>query len=84
MAFNYKNMKTGGLTPNTYLVFVALMAVAPFVALLVSKPEKVERTDGSKVPEFPHGSIWEEFVETLKTLKDPKVIACECHMSRSC
>lgn len=81
MAFNYQNVKTGGLAPKTYLVFVGLMVLAPLSSLLLSPPEKVQRTDGSPVPSFPKESMWVEFKETMKTLKDPKIISrtyCNC------
>ena len=32
-----------------YLIFIALQALRPFVALLLNKPAKVQRTDGLKV-----------------------------------
>jgi hypothetical protein len=51
------------------------MVLAPLSTLLLSPPEKVQRTDGSPVPSFPKDSMWTEFVETMKTLKDPKIIS---------
>lgn len=41
--------KKGKLDAHTYLIFVALQCVAAPVALLLSPPEKVQRSDGSKV-----------------------------------
>ncbi|KAH8912917.1 MFS general substrate transporter [Coniochaeta sp. PMI_546] len=39
----------GKIDPKTYLIFVALQCLAAPVALLLSPPEKVQRSDGSKV-----------------------------------
>lgn len=83
LAFNSKNTRAGGLAPDTYLVFVALMAVAPFVTLFLSNPGQVQRKDRTPVPAFPSGSIRTEFVETMKTLKSKKVWARECNVSAS-
>ncbi|KAK3186322.1 hypothetical protein K4F52_004860 [Lecanicillium sp. MT-2017a] len=41
--------KKGKVDANTYLIFIALQCVAAPVALLLSRPEKVQRGDGSKV-----------------------------------
>lgn len=53
------------------------MVTAPFVALMLSNPSQVQRKDRTPVPAFPSESIWVEFRETMKTLKEPKVWACE-------
>jgi len=39
----------GKVEPQTYLVFIALQCLAVPIALALSPPEKVQRTDGSKV-----------------------------------
>jgi MFS family permease len=41
--------KKGKVDANTYLIFIALQCVAAPVALLLSRPEKVQRRDGTKV-----------------------------------
>lgn len=49
LALNASNNEEGSISPNTYLVFIALQAAAPFVAMLLSPPHKVQRKDGSPV-----------------------------------
>ncbi|KAI8312627.1 hypothetical protein K4K59_005737 [Colletotrichum sp. SAR11_240] len=49
LAFNSTGKTTGKLDWRTYVVFVALQCLGPFVAMLLSTPEKVQRQDGRKV-----------------------------------
>ncbi|KAF4910592.1 UNC93-like protein [Colletotrichum fructicola] len=49
LAFNSTGKTTGKLDWRTYVVFVALQCLGPFVAMLLSHPEKVQRQDGRKV-----------------------------------
>ncbi|KAF3799700.1 UNC93-like protein [Colletotrichum gloeosporioides] len=49
LAFNSTGKTTGKLDWRTYVVFVALQCLGPFVAMLLSPPEKVQRQDGRKV-----------------------------------
>ncbi|KAE8450781.1 hypothetical protein EG329_005694 [Mollisiaceae sp. DMI_Dod_QoI] len=39
----------GKVGPKIYLIFIALQCIAAPIALLLTKPEKVQRSDGSKV-----------------------------------
>ncbi|KAI1110882.1 MFS general substrate transporter [Nemania sp. NC0429] len=41
--------KKGKVGYSTYLIFIALQSIAAPIALLLSPPEKVQRSDGSKV-----------------------------------
>jgi MFS family permease len=41
--------KKGKIDSKTYLIFIALQAIAAPVALLLSPPQKVQRSDGSKI-----------------------------------
>ncbi|KAL3458990.1 major facilitator superfamily domain-containing protein [Aspergillus heterothallicus] len=49
LAFNYSGKSTGKLDWRTYLVFVALQCLAPFIGCLLSPPDKVVRSDGQRV-----------------------------------
>ncbi|KAL0938550.1 DUF895 domain membrane protein [Colletotrichum truncatum] len=49
LAFNSTGKTTGKLDWRTYVVFVALQCLGPFVAMLLSPPEKVQRQDGRRV-----------------------------------
>ncbi|CAG8977206.1 hypothetical protein HYALB_00006743 [Hymenoscyphus albidus] len=60
LGLNAKANKAGKVSYNVYLAFIALQAVAPLAALLLNKPEKVQRTDGVKVRlAITEGSIYE-------------------------
>ncbi|TVY91998.1 UNC93-like protein [Lachnellula willkommii] len=49
LALNYDNKKTGKLNYKTYIVFISLQCLGPFVAMLLSPPHKVQRKDRTKV-----------------------------------
>ncbi|KAJ6442372.1 major facilitator superfamily transporter [Purpureocillium lavendulum] len=53
--------KKGKVDSQTYLIFVALQCLAAPVALLLSPPDKVQRTDGSKVIVRAEKSLKAEF-----------------------
>ncbi|KAJ6618791.1 major facilitator superfamily domain-containing protein [Mycena sp. CBHHK59/15] len=40
---------TGGVSLQTYLVIIGIMCAGPFISLLLSHPEKVQRKDGVKI-----------------------------------
>ncbi|CAH6719273.1 putative notoamide biosynthesis cluster protein O' [[Candida] jaroonii] len=46
---NVNSDKSGKVSLNTYVVLIAIQATGPFLAYLVAPPEKVIRTDGTKV-----------------------------------
>lgn len=77
LALNIDIDRPGGLQPKTYLVFVALQAVAPLFALLLSNPKQVQRSDGKAVPPLPSEGFLKEFWLTLVELKDLRILACE-------
>lgn len=78
LALNIRGTTGAGLSPQTYLVFVGLNCLAPFVSFLVSNPGQVQRKDGKPVPAFPSGGFWEETWATIMELKNPRIVACEC------
>ncbi|KIY67336.1 MFS general substrate transporter [Cylindrobasidium torrendii FP15055 ss-10] len=49
LSLNKDASSSGSVSLNSYLVFVGIMCSAPFVSLLLAAPEKVQRSDGSKV-----------------------------------
>lgn len=49
LGLNAQTNSAGSVSTTTYLVLVILQAFAPFVAALISPPEKVQRSDGSPV-----------------------------------
>jgi MFS family permease len=66
LALNAKNSGEGKVSYNVYLVFIALQALGPFVALLLTPPEKVERTDGVRPNLRISDSSWKELKSTSK------------------
>ncbi|KAF7295582.1 MFS general substrate transporter [Mycena indigotica] len=46
---NNKIDSSGGVSLQTYLVIIGIMCAGPFIALLLSHPEKVQRKDGVKI-----------------------------------
>ncbi|CED85344.1 Uncharacterized conserved protein [Phaffia rhodozyma] len=48
-ALNIRTKVAGSVSSKTYLVFIALECLSPFVALLLSEPHKVQREDGTPV-----------------------------------
>ncbi|KAF9872472.1 cytochrome c oxidase subunit 1 [Colletotrichum karsti] len=65
LAFNSTGKTTGKLDWRTYVVFVALQCLGPFVALLLSPPEKVQRQDGKPVAK----------AERIPTVNELKAVA---------
>ncbi|KAJ6455818.1 MFS general substrate transporter [Mycena sanguinolenta] len=49
LSLNKDASSSGSVSLNSYLIFVGLMCATPFVSLLLASPEKVQRSDGSKV-----------------------------------
>ncbi|KAL4907090.1 hypothetical protein BDW74DRAFT_176691 [Aspergillus multicolor] len=68
LAFNYSGKTTGKLDWRTYIVFAALQCIAPFVALLLSPADKVQRADGEKVKTADRIPTLQELKEVLKIL----------------
>ena len=66
LGLNANNSKAGKVSYVVYLIFIALQACGPVVALLLNKPEQVERTDGLKVHLSIVESPWYEIQATTK------------------
>lgn len=72
MALNVTGNKIGGVSVNTYAVFIAIQCVSPLFALLLSNPKQVQRNDGltPKMPSNDHG-FWKELVQVVALWKKP-------------
>lgn len=46
---NHDTNSSGAVSLSTYLVIIGIMCAGPFISLLVSSPEKVQRKDGVQV-----------------------------------
>ncbi|KAF2494624.1 hypothetical protein BU16DRAFT_462482, partial [Lophium mytilinum] len=49
LGINAKNNQAGKVSYTVFLIFIALQATGPFVALLLNRPSKVQRKDGKQV-----------------------------------
>ncbi|KAK7430499.1 hypothetical protein QQZ08_003018 [Neonectria magnoliae] len=66
--------KKGKIDFNTYLIFVALQCVAAPMALALSRPEKVQRSDGTRVVVKAEASLKAEFKELWKVSKRKEIL----------
>ncbi|KAL2829639.1 MFS general substrate transporter [Aspergillus pseudoustus] len=60
LGFNAENHEAGAISPVTYIPLIAIAACGPFIALLLSNPEKVVRRDGVKVQTKKQANAWQE------------------------
>ncbi|KAL2851269.1 MFS general substrate transporter [Aspergillus pseudodeflectus] len=65
LGFNAKNREAGAISPVTYIPLIAIAACGPFIALLLSNPEKVIRRDGVKIQTKKQPNAWEEAKKML-------------------
>lgn len=68
LGLNAHRNEAGAVSYSVFQVFIALQAVAPFAGLLLTAPEKVERTDGEIVSCSigRNENSWTEFANTAK------------------
>jgi hypothetical protein len=74
LGLNISNDKAGSLSINTYLVFVVLQCLGPFVAALLSLPHQVQRKDATPVLMNLNPSVTAELQAMYKVLKTKKVL----------
>jgi MFS family permease len=74
LGLNVSNNHAGSLSTNTYLVFVVLQCLGPFVALLLSLPHQVQRSDGTPVLLNLNPNVKSELLAMVKILKTKKVL----------
>lgn len=67
LGLNYEQNTAGKVGYTVYLVFIALQCLGPFVALLLNRPEKVQRSDGIPVELHIYANPWQEIKATTKT-----------------
>ncbi|KAJ4298154.1 hypothetical protein N0V90_006053 [Kalmusia sp. IMI 367209] len=66
LGINVDRSEAGKVSYTVYLVFIALQALGPFVALLLNPPSKVQRKDGKKVELEILKDPWFEIKETTR------------------
>lgn len=73
LGLNAQNGQKGMVSTQTYAVFIALQCLAPFVALTLSRPEKVQRHDGTRVVLNLRGSVRSELLAVWRLLCQRRV-----------
>lgn len=67
-----RNKDTAAGVPRpVYASFVALMILGGLITLLLLRPQKLKRDDGSVVAVHPPQPAWKEFKSNLAVFKDP-------------
>ncbi|GAA5840305.1 hypothetical protein JCM11251_006690 [Rhodosporidiobolus azoricus] len=74
LALNAGDGKAGSITNTTYYVFIALQCIAPVVALFLSEPARVLRSDGTPVQMESHIGIRRELKEMWKVIVRPEIL----------
>ncbi|BGP44377.1 hypothetical protein JCM10450v2_000188 [Rhodotorula kratochvilovae] len=73
LALNANNSARGGVSDATYYAFITIMCLALPVAFLLPSPDKIERSDGTKVQLHAFRSWSEEVRGLWQTLSDRRV-----------
>lgn len=66
LGLNADRKEAGKVSYTVYLIFIALQCLGPVAALLLSKPENVQRKDGRKVELAIFDNPWEEIKKTTR------------------
>ncbi|KAL2444833.1 Notoamide biosynthesis cluster protein O' [Exophiala dermatitidis] len=79
LALNVTNDKAGKVSTVTYIPLIALACLGPFIALLLSPPDKVVRRDGLPVKKSKQPSAWQELKRMVLLL--PLIIFSQWFLS---
>ncbi|KAJ8110539.1 hypothetical protein OPT61_g6645 [Boeremia exigua] len=74
LALNVKTKEKGKVTYTTYLGLVAISSLGAPFALLLSQPQKVNRSDGTKIPYMKKTSFKIEAKAIFRQLKNPYML----------
>lgn len=74
LGINVNNDKAGKVSYTVFIVFIAIQAAGPFVALFLNKPAAVERKDGKKVSLSIVENPWYEIKATTRNFFTPKFL----------
>ncbi|KAL3302597.1 putative DUF895 domain membrane protein [Colletotrichum asianum] len=74
LGLNSDRSGAGKVSYKVYLIFIALQACGPFVALLLNNPSKVQRSDGKPVELTISDHPWNEVKATTRTFLNPKFL----------
>ncbi|CAO1635379.1 unnamed protein product [Parajaminaea phylloscopi] len=73
LGLNAKNSRKGSISVGTYTVFIALQCLGPLAAMCISRPERVQRSDGTPVVLNLKGSVRAELLAVWKLICTKKV-----------
>ncbi|KAI8317410.1 hypothetical protein K4K59_006670 [Colletotrichum sp. SAR11_240] len=74
LGLNSDRSGAGKVSYKVYLIFIALQACGPFVALLLNNPSKVQRSDGKPVELTISDHPRDEVKATTRTFLNPKFL----------
>jgi hypothetical protein len=74
LGLNASRSEAGSVSYTVFLVFIAMQASGPIIALFLSPPEKVQREDGKKVQLSVAENPWYEIKATVKNFLRPKFL----------
>ncbi|KAJ4335342.1 hypothetical protein N0V95_008917 [Ascochyta clinopodiicola] len=74
LALNIKTKEKGKVTYTTYLGLVAISSLGAPFALLLSQPQKVNRSDGSRIPYMKKTNFKTEARAIFRQLKNPYML----------
>ncbi|KZM22015.1 uncharacterized protein EKO05_0007290 [Ascochyta rabiei] len=67
LGLNHEQNTAGKVGYTVYLIFIALQCLGPFVALLLNRPDRVQRSDRQPVKLEIYDNPWQEIRATTKT-----------------
>lgn len=67
LGLNSDRATAGKVSYTVYLIFIALQALGPFAALLLNRPDQVQRSDGKPVVLEIYDNPWQEIKSTTRT-----------------
>ncbi|KAK4494438.1 hypothetical protein PRZ48_014736 [Zasmidium cellare] len=74
LGVNAEDSEQGAISVNTYLIFIGIQAIGPFVAWLLSPPAKVQRSDRSPVNVELPKKLKKELKAMWKLLKRKEIL----------
>jgi hypothetical protein len=74
LGLNSHRDQAGAVSYTVYLIFIAIQACGPFVASLLTPPDKVQRKDGQKVRLAISENPWFEIKATIKHFLNPQFL----------
>lgn len=74
LSLNINNREAGKVSYTVYIVFIAIQAAGALVALLLNRPQHVQRQDGKKVQLSIVESPWYEIKATAKAFVNPQFL----------